>query len=184
MICRCSRFHAAIGNARCRSRSVRSTELPFDRPQRHARRWMWVSTGNAGTPNACAITTLAVLWPTPGRVSRAARSAGTTPPNSVQSRCARLTRALAFCGARPHERMQSCTWATGSAAIAAGVRAKANRPGVTWLTRASVHCADSSTAHSSVNGSSCCSGIGGAGKCASRMLWMRCARAARFTTLL
>ena len=36
---------------------------------------MCVSTGNAGTPNACAITTLAVLWPTPASFSSASKSA-------------------------------------------------------------------------------------------------------------
>jgi hypothetical protein len=30
---------------------------------------MWVSTGNAGTPNACDMTTEAVLCPTPGSSS-------------------------------------------------------------------------------------------------------------------
>ena len=49
------------GNTAFRSRSVRSTVVPFDSPHRAARRWMWVSTGNAGTPNACDMTTLAVL---------------------------------------------------------------------------------------------------------------------------
>ena len=42
---------------------------------------------------------------------------------------------------------------TGSSAMAAGVSAAANRPGVTMLTRSSVHCAESRTAISSVNGS-------------------------------
>ena len=37
---------------------------------------MWVSTGKAGTPKAWAITTEAVLWPTPGRASSAAKSCG------------------------------------------------------------------------------------------------------------
>ena len=41
---------------------------------------MWVSTGNAGTPKACTISTEAVLWPTPGRASSASKLGGTSPP--------------------------------------------------------------------------------------------------------
>ena len=41
---------------------------------------MCVSTGNAGTPNAWVITTLAVLWPTPGRASSSSNVRGTSPP--------------------------------------------------------------------------------------------------------
>jgi hypothetical protein len=36
---------------------------------------MCVSTGNAGTPKAWHMTTLAVLWPTPGSASSAAKLA-------------------------------------------------------------------------------------------------------------
>ena len=35
--------------------------FPLLSPHRRDRRKMWVSTGNAGTPNACAMTTEAVL---------------------------------------------------------------------------------------------------------------------------
>ena len=40
---------------------------------------MWVSTGKAGTPKAGDITTLAVLWPTPGSASSASKLWGTSP---------------------------------------------------------------------------------------------------------
>ena len=45
--CRCTRFHAAFGKTALRSASVCSTVPPSVRPQRLARRWMCVSTGNA-----------------------------------------------------------------------------------------------------------------------------------------
>jgi hypothetical protein len=61
MIWRWRRIHASSGKAALRSRSVRSTEEPSERPQRAARRWMCVSTGKAGMPKAWAMTTLAVL---------------------------------------------------------------------------------------------------------------------------
>src|SRR5258706_32114 len=61
MICRCSLFHADSGKVRRRSRSVISTFFPELSPQRAARRWMWVSTGEVGTPNALPSTTCAAF---------------------------------------------------------------------------------------------------------------------------
>ena len=59
IICRCSLFQDASGNRR-RSAALtllgsRSSRRSV-RPQRRAQRWMCVSTGNDGTPNACART--------------------------------------------------------------------------------------------------------------------------------
>jgi hypothetical protein len=124
---------------------------------------MCVSTGNAGIPNACTITTPAVLWPTPGSVSSISRSAGTRPPCSATRRLARAERFLAFCGASPQLRISRSIVATGRRASASGVGARAKSAGVTWLTRTSVHCAESTTETSSVKGSSCRRGIGGSG---------------------
>ena len=39
----------------------------------------WVSTGKAGYPNPWDITTLAVLWPTPGSFSNSSNEFGTLP---------------------------------------------------------------------------------------------------------
>ena len=50
-------------------------------PVRLATRKTWVSTAIAGSLNQVLRTTLAVLRPTPGRLSSAAREAGTSPPN-------------------------------------------------------------------------------------------------------
>ena len=146
-----------------RSRSVAVTFRPVESPHRAASRWIWVSTGNAGWPKACAITTLAVLWPTPGKASSASKSPGTTPPwRSTRIRdSSRMFRALA--GASPHDLMIAWMSRAASRAMASGVRARAKRRGVTWFTRTSVHWADRTTARSSVYGSSCCSGMGGSG---------------------
>ncbi len=114
---------------------------------------MWVSTGKAGWPNAWVITTLAVLWPTPGSASSAAKSAGTSPPCSRTSCPARPFRLRAFWGASPQVRMRFWISATGRGAIASGVAARANSAGVTRFTRSSVHWADSTTATSRVKGS-------------------------------
>jgi hypothetical protein len=53
MICRCRSFQDAFGKMAFRSRSVRSTVVPFDSPHRAAKRWMWVSTGKVGHDHAC-----------------------------------------------------------------------------------------------------------------------------------
>jgi hypothetical protein len=98
---------------------------------------MWVSTGNAGTPNACAMTTLAVLWPTPARPSRKSQSGYTSPPSSMIWFAA-VHRFLAFDGASPISLM-ICKIASGPRTdIFSGVSATANRAGVTSLTFLSV----------------------------------------------
>ncbi len=107
---------------------------------------MCVSTGNAGTPNACDITTLAVLCPTPGSSSNSSNVRGTCPPCfSINSRESSWI-ALAFRGASPQGRTMALISSTVRAAIAAGLSAILKSAGVTRLTRLSVHCAESSTA--------------------------------------
>jgi len=141
---------------------------------------MCVSTGKAGSPKACTITTLAVLWPTPGSVSRSARSAGTRPACSSSRRCASAERARAFWGASPQLRIRRWISATGRRASASGVGAAAKSAGVTWFTRASVHWAESTTETSRVKGSSWRRGTAGSGCRRSRSFAMRSAFSARF----
>ena len=86
--------------------------------------------------------------------------------------------ARAFCGASPHGRMMRSISGSGIRAIVPGERALANRAGVISLTRLSVHCADSTTATSSVNASSCCSGTGGLGYNSASLLATKAARLA------
>jgi len=142
---------------------------------------MCVSTGKAGSPKACTLTTLAVLWPTPGSVSSVARSRGTRSPCSSTSARESAAMFLALVGARPQLRIKRWISPGFSFAIAAGVEARAKSAGVTWLTRASVHCADSTTATSKVKGSSCWSGIAASGYKRSRIFPMRRAFSLRVT---
>ena len=72
---------------------------------RCANRWMCVSTGNAGTPNACAITTLAVLCPTPGNSSNSSNVRGTAPLYFSTKIFDNPAIAFAFCGDNPHGRI-------------------------------------------------------------------------------
>ena len=123
----------------------------------------WVSTGNAGAPNACAMTTLAVLWPTPGSASSSTKLAGTRPSCRSISAIDSPEIAFDFAAASPHGRTSSAISGIARRAIAAGVRARANRTGATRLTRASVHWADSTVATSSSYGSPRPSGGSGAG---------------------
>jgi hypothetical protein len=69
MISRWTRPQVDSGKTRFRSRSVSTTFFPEERPQRAARRWIWVSTAKVGRPKAWFRTTEAVLWPTPGRAA-------------------------------------------------------------------------------------------------------------------
>ena len=101
-------------------------------------------------PNACAITTLAVLCPTPGNASSSVKLAGTAPPwRSINNRDNSLI-ACAFRGANPQGRTIASISATVRRAIAAGVSANLNNAGVTRFTRLSVHCAESKTAINNV----------------------------------
>ena len=66
-------------------RSTSSGVLPGARPVRLATRKTWVSTAIVGWPKATLSTTFAVLRPTPGSLTSAAWSAGTTPPCASSS---------------------------------------------------------------------------------------------------
>ena len=141
---------------------------------------MWVSIGNAGTPYACDITTLAVLCPTPASDSRKSQSGTSSPPASMIWLAA-VHRLRAFVGARPTSRMCARIRSGPSAAIRSGVSASANSAGVTWLTFLSVVWADRATATSRVYGSRWSSGIGGSGYRSSRTSPMRSAFSCRRT---
>ena len=147
------------GRARCARRSCRR-----DSPQRAASRWMCVSTGNAGTPNAWAITTLAVLWPTPASASRNSQSARHLAAGVDDLVRPRFQMFLALVGREPDLADDGEDPSRGRARPSAPASsAWRTARGVTWLTFLSVVCADSTTATSSVNGSAWSSGIGGAG---------------------
>ena len=113
-------------------------------------RKMWVSTAMVGSPNAMLSTTLAVLRPTPGSASSASRERGTSPPCSAISFCESATTFFALVRNRPMVLIRSRTLSSPSATIFSGVGPAANSAGVALLTPASVACADSTTATSSV----------------------------------
>ena len=85
---------------------------------------MWVSTGNAGTPNAWAITTLAVLCPTPASDSRNSQSGITSPPASTIWLAA-IQMFFALVGASPTSRITPWIASGPSATICSGVDADA-----------------------------------------------------------
>ena len=111
---------------------------------------MWVSTGKAGSPNAWAITTPAVLWPTPGRASRASQSCGTSLLCSSTSMRESCSMCLLLAGDSPQGRIISRIASRPRAAMSPGLSARAKSAGVTWFTFLSVHCADNSTATNKV----------------------------------
>ena len=89
-------------------------------PVRLATRKMWVSTAIAGSRNQVLSTTFAVLRPTPGRLSSAARDDGTSPPN----RSARIADSFITCRAllrkSPIVRMCSISRSSPSTSIFCG----------------------------------------------------------------
>ena len=111
----------------------------------------------------CDMTTLAVLWPTPGNSSRPSKVSGTSPRclSTMIRESSEIARA--FCGESPQGRMIRWMSATGTRIIAAGVSARAKSAGVVWFTRLSVHRAERTTATRSVKASRCTSGIGVSG---------------------
>src|SRR5262249_9864596 len=111
-------------------------------------------------------TTFAVLRPTPGSASSASREGGTAPPCSSTSLRDSAMTFFALVRNRPIVLMYARTRSSPSAAILAGVSAAANKAGVALLTPASVACAESTTAISSVNGLRCSSSVCGSGSAA------------------
>ena len=80
------RVHRAGGIAAHNCRSTTSGSSESAMPMRFATRSTCRSTGSPGTPSAWPSTTFAVLRPTPGSFVRAAISAGTSPPWSLDER--------------------------------------------------------------------------------------------------
>ena len=150
-----------MGQIFFRSFSVISTFLALDSPHLEASRWMCVSTGKAGIPYHCDITTLAVLCPTPAKLSRYFQSERTPPP--AISCWAIFLRFFALVGANPIFLIKFLIVSTSGVAINSGVFAFLNKAGVTLFTILSVVCADNITATSNVYALSCSSGMGGLG---------------------
>ena len=105
--------------------STARTVLPTARRVRFATRKMCVSTAMVGSPKAVFSTTLAVLRPTPGSASNAARSRGTAPScsSSRMRQVFRMFSALVL--KRPMDLMCAFKPSSPKASIAAGVAAAA-----------------------------------------------------------
>ena len=87
-------------------------------PRRWATRATCVSTEIPGTPKALPRTTLAVLRPTPGSVTRSSRRPGTSPPKRSQSAWAMPRMLAVFARKNPVGRMSSSSfwrWDSSSA---------------------------------------------------------------------
>ncbi len=87
-------------------------------PKRRASRPKWVSTVMPGMPKALPSTTLAVLRPTPGSLTRSSRRGGTSPPWSLDQRCAELEQRLGLGAEEPSGRMICSSLSRSAAAIA------------------------------------------------------------------
>lgn len=96
-----------MGKSFLRSFSVWTTFLPVLRPQRFARRWMWVSTGKAGMLKDWTMTTEAVLCPTPWSDSSSSRDWGTSALYFSRRVLERATMARDLLLERPQGRMIS-----------------------------------------------------------------------------
>ena len=116
-----------------------------------------VSTGRPGNRNHTERTTLPVLRPTPGNVTKSSSSVGTSPPKRSSKACAIPMMLFVFERKKPVDWMTVSTSEGSACARSAAVGYFANNAGVTMLTRSSVVCADRIVATRSWNAFSCAS---------------------------
>ena len=106
---------------------------------------MCVSTGKAGTPKPCDITTLAVLCPTPGSFSRLLKLFGTFPSYFSYSILDNSEIDFDFFGPSPQGFMILYISSTLSLLIENASLPTEKSSGVILFTLSSVHCALSKT---------------------------------------
>ena len=142
-----------LGNSAPTACSTLTGSVSSVQPKRRASRPKWVSTVMPGMPKALPSTTLAVLRPTPGSVTRSSRRGGTSPSYRSTSAGAQLEQRLGL-GAEEPERPDDLL-----ELVAVGGRhrrARRGRPrtasGRTALTRLSVVWALSTVTTSSSKG--------------------------------
>lgn len=121
--------HSDFGKISATTASTFTGSSSVVQPNRRARRPKWVSTVIPGTPKALPRTTLAVLRPTPGRVTRSASRPGTSPSNSSRSAIERPIRDFALFRKNPVGRMISSSSAGFAAAMSSGEGYFANSAG-------------------------------------------------------
>jgi hypothetical protein len=116
-ITRCEKIvHSRLGSSSATTCSILTGSVSPVQPKRRTNRWKWVSTVSPGTPNALPSTTLAVLRPTPGSLTRSISLPGTSPPCRSQIACAMPMMLLVFARKNPVERMISSTSVRSAAA--------------------------------------------------------------------
>ena len=126
--------------------------MAFVQPMRRVTRMKCVSGVIPGMPKALPSTTLAVLRPTPGRLTSSSRVPGTCPSNSSTICWLKARIDSVLLRKKPVGRTISSTSARSAAAIAVASGKRANRAGVTRFTRLSVDWALSTVATRSSKG--------------------------------
>src|SRR6059058_2449805 len=134
--------HSSGGSILVTSASIFTGSVLLVRTSRLVSRLTWVSTANPGMPKATPSTTLAVLRPTPGNVTRSSIRGGTSPwKRSIRAALAAMI-VLALTWKNPVGLIIASTSAGLAWARAAASGYLENSAGVTELTDRSVVCAD------------------------------------------
>ena len=144
--------HSRLGSAAQRSASTFSGSALAVRASNRLNRPTWVSTGRPGKPKATLRTTLPVLRPTPGNVTKSSSRVGTWQSKRSHSAWARPMMFLALTRKKPVGRTSASTAAGSATARSSGEGNWRNKAGVTALTRSSVVWADSTVATNNCHG--------------------------------
>src|SRR2546430_16227055 len=102
--------HSDFGSILVTSASILTGSVLLVRPRRRVSRFTWVSTAKPGTLKATPSTTLAVLRPTPGSVTRSSIRPGTSPPKRSTSALLVAMMVLAFTRKNPVGLIIASTW--------------------------------------------------------------------------
>ncbi len=113
--------HSLLGKISAISASTFSGSVCSVQPKRRTSRPKWVSTVMPGTPKALPRTTLAVLRPTPGSVTRSSRRPGTSPSKRSRSAVERPSSDFALARKKPVGRISSSSRSGSAAAMSSGV---------------------------------------------------------------
>ena len=147
-----SMVQSRLGNIAPTACSTLTGSVSSVQPNRRTSRPKWVSTVMPGTPNALPSTTLAVLRPTPGRVTRSASRPGTSPSKRSTMAALRLITEFVLARKKPVGRSTASISSRSAPASASAVGQRENSVGVTELTITSVVWAESTVATSSCSG--------------------------------
>ena len=147
-----SMVQSRLGNSAPIACSTLTGSVSAVQPNRRTSRPKCVSTVMPGTSNALPSTTLAVLRPTPGRVTRSSSRPGTSPSKRSTMAALSLITELVLARKKPVGRSTASISSRSAPASASAVGQRENSVGVTVLTMTSVVCAESTVATSSCSG--------------------------------